>query len=151
MSRSWAARSKDPLWQQIFSNVGLVDELSQATLDELRGQHAQAPSGSSQPPPQPKPDEEMSPDKPGPVPSRVAGCRPARLNASAQKAGVQESEPRFVRAGTNPKQPKKRKSSGTKTASKDPQAAAAAPQILEDDEEEDEDDDLDPGEDCNHY
>ena len=78
------AKSKDPVWQRIFGNAGLMQELPAETIDKIRQRHHRG--SSSIPSGAPADDApELTPEKTRSAPSRVQECRPPAAAPRGEK------------------------------------------------------------------
>ena len=130
------AKSKDPVWQRIFGNAGLMQELPAETIDKIRQRHHRG--SSSIPSGAPADDApELTPEKTRSAPSRVQECRPAVLGSSEKENvnGIlrQAAPAAPAAAPRGEKRPPK--------SNVDNESGPA------EEEDEDEDDGLDPGKD----
>ena len=94
MANLWRSCKRDPFWQHLWNNSGLVDDLPSETVEKIRqkiraGNLKAAAAKASAPA-----DGEMTPEKPGNAVRRVQTCRPAvssnpvKSSTVLQKAGT---------------------------------------------------------------
>ena len=102
LKQLWIDVSKVPVWQNVFSAMGLQDEIPPNMVPNI--EHDSAPATPSQPPKGPPPLSQPSPPKNSEAPKRVHQTRAAPIGKPKQE------ESNLKAPGSNPEgEPKKRK------------------------------------------